>query len=909
MRRPLRVLLAATLCVLAVPLVPASGSPGEELVACRAREEDGSKPVEVRKDRWVRINGPRMNSGEGPRQITDFTTMPGKSNVVVVTNGTVLKISADAGCTWSMLWPGNHVPSPDNGEVAYLPDTFNHLVAPSPATVWVTSYDTVGGLPHPHVYAGTGVADDDKEPLFQQYDVGLPQYGTPVAVTAGSFALSEAFVLIDELPDPASGAAMTPTRRLYSAAVPATPPQAATVAPLAWDEVTLPDGLGHVEGMARQGIRNLWLWSGRTVAVGTDVGTDKESWNTGTAAGEVATIDIGPGPTVSVVSKTQQGTVREIADAQAHLKPAGAVPVLPVSFAHGENLDTFAASGAEGTWGFDNVKLRWVNITPKGVAPFPRLELAQGTSTRYVVGHDADHLWRWDTYNGETFLKPPPGPRSTGGIPPIPTSTLRGAVLTPEHEVVTIPPGPVSNVPVTFRVPPAPTPLDVYFLIDTTLSMGPAIRGLQDAVIGISHDIQNKIGIQACFGLGDFKDLSADSAYVYRVDQKVSECKDDPKLTRLTERIRSLTDAGGGSPPEAQTVALEQAVLGNGRTAPLVLPDQDAGFRDKSYKVIVLISDASFNSGAGYPSVGEVADIMKGDEIKVVSIAVKGAVDPGGAKRSMTELALATKSLAPAGGVDCNGDGPAMYYGDLAPGDPLVCEVAITNGDSGTGAPVVNIGPAILSLLLAVKDPGTLEVLVDDPHKVVAPPIKGKTSGEFDLKYESGLGFTLPVRCSAAQDGKDLTVGLLPTVRSASVGLYGEVVVRCRKAPVIPPPPPPPPVVEDPQVTVVQPPRPPSAVVVVPPLNPPVQPISNANPNAGFSSQEEQQFQLATVGQDASEEEQTAPETEYAMSGLERASREGAMAVTFAGAALLSTATAFALRRRAQHAVRTVRLR
>jgi hypothetical protein len=297
--------------------------------------------------------------------------------------------------------------------------------------------------------------------------------------------------------------------------------------------------------------------------------------------------------------------------------------------------------------------------------------------------------------------------------------------------------------------------------------------------------------------------------------------------------------------------------------------------------------------------VEETAHTLNGDDVKVVSLAINnGASSLAAAKQMMTRLAVATNSLAPAAGVDCNDDGGGQY-GDLGPGEPLVCEVnARTTGDKGA-----NVGPAIIGLLIGVKDPGTVAVDVRDDYRVVQRPIQGLTRAIKNLKYESGLRFTMSVRCTQAQDGKDLPVQLVPSVRSLPVGLSGQVLVRCRSIPlpiVVPPRPDPPPPIAPPRPLVA------IAPVVPAPVNPPAQPISNMNFNAGFSHQEEQQFQVAAVTQDAVEEQPDVVELE--MSALPPQRHQGGTLAL--GGATVLTGMAFAYQRRLQRRtkVRHVRI-
>ena len=148
----------------------------------------------------------------------------------------------------------------------------------------------------------------------------------------------------------------------------------------------------------------------------------------------------------------------------------------------------------------------------------------------------------------------------------------------------------------------------------------------------------------------------------------------------------------------------------------------------------------------------------------------------------------------------------------------------------------------------------------------------------------------------------DLPLPLQGTKRDTPVD-FADIVVHCRAPAEPPPPPPPPPPVDPPLPPPVKPPPPP---ILVPQFQPPPvqQPPANINPNAGFSQQEEQQFQLAAVTQDAAQD-QDMEEIELAMSGLDRNDAAAAQLV-FGCAAGLSVAAGVVLanRRRVQRAIR-----
>ena len=865
-------------------------SPGDELVACRSKL-DGKPQVTIRSDRWVRIGAPKFDAGEGPRQITSFAAMPNRKNAIVVTNGTVIKLSVDAGCTWNTIYSSNGVKAPAPG---YTADVFTQLVQANDQTTWVTSYDDVDGAPHPHVYIGGNVGVDGKTPTFTQADIGLPAYGTPVSLVAGPDGVDEGYLLVDQLPDPQSGDVSHASRHLYTLTVQSSPPTGAVTGEQ-WSEVALPSGFGRVAGMVREYSHKLWIWSGNKYAFASGIGSGTPAWTVRTAPGPVAGMDVDQYGDVSVVSSNGQTEELYQVDRNGKLFAHLGVPEVPYAIAHGTYQDMYAVSGAKGTWGYDHIRNEWVNISPRSGPDFHALTTAQATGSRIVLGMTSDALWRWDTYTQEAFLPPPPGPPTIGNPDDVklPKSKLKQPVLTPIKRVVTVSPGQVSNVPVSYLVNPDPTPLDVYFLVDTTGSMQPAIRGLQKSVLGIAQSLRADLGQSACFGVGGVKDVEPDatstiaptSTYVFKTFLPVSPCDKAPGLPMVSHAVQQLQEGGGGDPPEAQTLALKLAVTGGTSAFPPVVPAQPADFRPDAFKVIVYISDAGSHEGNGYPTIPEVIKTLNVSDVKVVSIAVQdGAGDFNAARAMMKQLAIGTGSLAPPSGVDCNGDGGG-YYGDLGPNDPLVCDEHLTQ-DSDSG-PIVRIGPAILGLLLAVKDPGTIEVKVDDPNHALQGPIHGKTGGVFDMKYENGLHFTMPVGCTTTQAGQTLPVYLTPYVRSQPRGLPGEIDVQCKLVPKLPSIPP---IVQAAPLVFVPFARPPVAVPpIVPPNPPPQPPSSNVNPNAGMAREEQNQPQLAMAAQGSSE---AGEDTEVVEMSAMRNPPSNSTGMFLAGAAVLMAAAA-----------------
>lgn len=901
MLRLIRPLVAVAICLAGVPALAADGPPsGDDLAACRAKGD----PVHIRDDHWVEIKAPKVDAGEGPRTIVDYATPPYARSRIYATNGTVLKVSADAGCTWSTMHNAAELEKLHSDKTKQ--DIYTNLAAPSNGTVWAASYDTVQGVDHPHVYAAGGLDDQNVASAnFIEISNGMAPAGRPVALVGSVTQQNLVYVLIEgPAPDPASGDVQTPARHLYVAYTPnpSLPPDVPPVAGalgLMWKELALPAGFSHVRGIEPAvGGNGLWLWSGSSYAVTPDTLADSVKWTTANAPGEVTAVDVNYNNIPFIAHKGGQGGAARVLDGKGGFATRG-LPTEARYVAHGSHPGVYALSGPGGTFGYDIGAKKWVNITPKGVPAFTKMQMPNGRLGRIVLAQAGDTFYRFDTYPGEVFLEPPPLPEGIGDWPYVPWGDQLKPRLTPTKQIVTLTPGQLENVPVDFGLGPGPNPLDVYFLLDTTGSMGPAVAGLKASIANIALRLNKVLGKSACFGLGDFRDFyPGETQHTYLRDLKIT-CKD--QVAAMGKALAAMPLAAGGADiPEAQTIALTQAVTGTGQKLPDPPVDrfQDAGFRAEAFKVIVLISDSSFSQNkAGYPSKAATINSLNVADVKVVSALVTTAQgDHDAARQDMEEVADGTGTYAPATGVDCDGN-KRLTAGDLPPGAPLVCEAG--------GGEDANIGPAIVGLLLGVTDPGTIAVDVHDTDRVVREPIQGRTSKIVNLKQPSGLSFVLPLMCSKAQDGQDLTVGLRPTVRALPVGLYGEVIVRCRSnpiAPVVVPPVPKP--AEDPIPDIPRPPRPPVVAAVVQPPPAPAQPPTNINPNAGFSQQEEQQFQLAAVTQGAGEEQQEQEEVELAMSD-HRARDTAAGGYLFAGAAILSGATAVAYRRRLQRAVRT----
>ena len=128
--------------------------------------------------------------------------------------------------------------------------------------------------------------------------------------------------------------------------------------------------------------------------------------------------------------------------------------------------------------------------------------------------------------------------------------------ITPSTFSITIPVGGTASLPKTVLVTQvASAPVDVFFLADTTGSMGGAINNIQTEIGNIMAEVALSAS-NVAYGVGEYKDVG--DPFVYR------ENLDPPSMSEPT--VQAAVDAwvadGGGDGPEAQLYALEQVANG-----------------------------------------------------------------------------------------------------------------------------------------------------------------------------------------------------------------------------------------------------------------------------------------------------------------------------------------------------------
>jgi hypothetical protein len=293
--------------------------------------------------------------------------------------------------------------------------------------------------------------------------------------------------------------------------------------------------------------------------------------------------------------------------------------------------------------------------------------------------------------------------------------------------------------------------VDVYFIVDLSGSFADDLPNFKAQAPNIIAALR-AANPDTKFGLGRFEDYpiapfgnagAGDKAY-----ERVEDLTFD--TTSVLNTISGLTTRDGSDLPQSQLAALLQAANGSGQDlsgagfpGASIPAGQQAHFRSGARKIFLLWTDAAFHRPGDPgtipypgPSFSDVATAMQGlDPAKVIGISsgTDGLAD-------LQQIATATNTIAPPGGVDCNNDGVI----DIPGGAPLVCAI----GTSGEG-----ISEAALALINATAVPFTVDIDIKPGSS--AGPIRLSSNGKIPVAILSTPTFDAPSKV----DQTSLTFG------------------------------------------------------------------------------------------------------------------------------------------------------
>src|SRR4051812_2337129 len=249
----------------------------------------------------------------------------------------------------------------------------------------------------------------------------------------------------------------------------------------------------------------------------------------------------------------------------------------------------------------------------------------------------------------------PDRPRETGTPPSAPPAAATAPItIAPDVNVLTLNPGETFDETLVVTVPanPKPAKADIYFLADTTGSMGSILSAVQSGATSMLSSLAS-LGADLAFGVGNYKDFLSSDPFAF--DNQLS-----PTATpaSVVTAITGWSASGGGDLPEAAFYALDRLAEPPGGTI---------GWRLGSKRIIVWFGDAASPDPICAAASGLSADIteasvtakLKGENIVVLAISTatpgldtdptlgsfgySGACGPpGGTPGQGTRLATAT---------------------------------------------------------------------------------------------------------------------------------------------------------------------------------------------------------------------------------------------------------------------------
>ena len=364
-------------------------------------------------------------------------------------------------------------------------------------------------------------------------------------------------------------------------------------------------------------------------------------------------------------------------------------------------------------------------------------------------------------------------------VPPPPSSppVLR---MPPELGLVA---GETGSIPVHLDMPPRPTPVDVFFLVDTSGSMGDGIDGLRQSIASAGDELR-AAGIDVWVGLAEFSDRAL-RPYRRLVPLGPLDC-------RMERALVAIRTSGGTEP---HLLALHQAVSGAGASAVrngwAVPRGRGATFRPGALHLVFHATDEPVRTDVeASPSRSRVAAAFAAASAKHVGIHALDGTTPevegvatSETRRSLDAMAVATKSFAPAGGIDCTGDGTV----DLDQGQPLTCAVGglvVVDFGGGNSSTFGRIASQVVQALRSTTDV-TLRVVGTDVAALGAT--LGTPVRALDLAAANSVDDSLTVRCptvlgAGAAPRRDVAV---EAVVAGTVVARGATTVTCTATPAL----------------------------------------------------------------------------------------------------------------------------
>ncbi len=848
---------------------------------------------------WTVIPGPSFPAG--PAAMTDLAIDERVAGRVFATNGRSVMRSTDGGCSWQHSYTVG-----EESAATYTPASARIVkieVGPGSGRVYAAIAETVVNQTRPHI-----VVSPNAGRSWQSGDAGLPPLGSPEALVVASSSPDTAYLALD-----LGGGTIDSI-------------WASSDGGRTWEARDQHLG-GEFVGLEVDPLAPSELW-----AYGNGLHHSTDGGRTFTPVDEFVGVTTGPvgvfhergrPATLFVFIPSDRSLRRSVDGGENWLENYG-LPA-PTSITHGLMPDSALATSGGDVYGWVPALFTWAALR----APTGGLTDAQATraASPEFYFRNATQI---AVYSGPAGGDIPTPNREflIGNISLVddpPSVVARPPELSPGDRTVKIPAGKRERVTYDLSLSKVRTPLDLYFLVDTSESATKFLKGLAVKLGEIINEL-TLARLDVRFGLGEFRaypdstpprpycgndgvpvveNPNCERNFVYR---RVLDLPDYSTET-LETAIENLEPVAGGH-YEASLEALYQTATGAGEDVwPQGTTDshldghdvpkgQQANFREKALKVVLIATDEGFENAVygnddfppDLPSHQQVIDAFQAhgegdDGIRQIGLALGT-----GALRDMQEIARGTGAVAPAEGADCDGDGVAEIVAD----GPLVCTVQSGSLEQGG-----NLAPAIVNLVEAVRNSQavTLDVTPED-RRVVAAVTPDEYPG-VAAQADADLKFDVTYECPTAMAGERIEVRLAAS-RGADPLDRATTTIVCGKVP------------EDKKKNAFFDLFPFDRVLGLVPLLPLSPPPTLANPSqatqaqsqaqaqGAMATQEQEQPQVALATQYKSAlREALARDEEYAMTRYrERSSTELPPPLFLAAAALMASASYVALSRR-----------
>ena len=752
---------------------------------------------------WNTILAPTFKVG--PQTLTAYEVDPSNPSRIMVTNGDAVMRTTDGACTWKQVFALPAQPSADSQATAATSEIRSIDIAEGfRERVLLMIEEQAGQGSRPHV-----VLTNDYGETWTSGDVGLPPSGVPEELEIPPTAPQTVFLAIDvgggsiDLMFASTDGGQTWTLRSNPAAL--TPSMGVVgfevdpvVATSLWAYGT--NGMYHSED------------GGASFAVVDDfAGTAVNAADVYHAEDLARIAGFRPTTKDALVSDDNGATWLAIDGPQNSTKVTDSV-------AHGLQPAQSFVTAQGRVYSFFADGFVWNDLNA------PRADLVEVSTDKAggVYARSASTIEVWNPSPGGPAV-PVDDLLDIGVVNPPRNVQVGKPTLTPDDKRLVLDPGESRTVPYRLNVPRTPLPLQVFFLLDTSDSMGATIEDLADSVVDIINQlIQEDIRLQV--GIGAFRAYpdhfpprprcdevsvgqSCEANYVYL--QVLDITDPGPHVSAALRELES--DAGGYY--KAHLGALWH--LATGAPADLYPPgpaghDVPEGlqtdFQKNGLRVVIHATDEAFgddiprdSGGTDFgnpepppiPEPSEVIAAFNAKDIKQIGLSIGTS-----ARKDLEEIARGTGTVAPAEGVNC-GNG---YL--IAPGEPLVCPVRRNNLSESH-----NLVPAIVNTIEAIPDTTDISFTVEGNERV-AGKITPAREHDVVLQIANRVPLEVTYRCPLDLAGERFTMKInAERVDRGSRLALATTQIVCRKTqePVVPllstvfgllaipvPPPPPP---------------------------------------------------------------------------------------------------------------------